>query len=128
MDQIKTVLIWYEIVTIIKSKKFTKKKPQPENEISEDDISFFLASIKNASGYPKVRDLQKLLRPRLSIVKINSILRYLEKSKTLETDLDGNIIWVREESHDLSLAEVANISQEFLGYISKEEIDSTEVS
>jgi hypothetical protein len=114
-----------EIVTTIKSKKFTKKKPRPENEITGDDLSFFLTSIKNANGYPKIRDLQKLLGPRLSLVKINSILRYLEKSKMLETDLDGNIIWIREEGHDLSLAEVANISHELLEYISRKDSDST---
>jgi hypothetical protein len=72
--------------------------------------------MRNTGGYPKIRDLQKLLRPTLNLAKINAILRYLEKSKRLEIDLGGNIIWIREENisnHDLSFAEVANISQEF---------------
>jgi hypothetical protein len=72
-------------------------------------------------GYPKVRDLQKLL-PALNSVKINTILRYLERSRRLEIDLDGNIIWIRQdkdEANEPSLAEVANISKNFLNYFSK---------
>ena len=47
------------------------------------------------------------------------ILRYLERSKRLETDLDGNIIWVREDNNNanqLSLVEGASISKEFLDF------------
>ena len=55
-------------------------------------------------------------------VKINAILRYLERSKSLEVDLDGNIIWMREEgggkSNQSTLADVANISKDFLNYFS----------
>ena len=73
--------------------------------------------------YPKIRDLQQLLRPRLDLFKINTILRYLERSKRLETDLDGNIIWIREDisnsTNKLSLAERANLSKEFLDFFSK---------
>ena len=71
-------------------------------------------------GYPKVRDLQKLL-PALNSVKINTILRYLERSRRLEIDLDGNIIWIRQdkdEANEPSLAEVVNISKNFLNYFS----------
>jgi hypothetical protein len=82
-----------------------------------------LTSIKKVEGsYPKIRDLQKLLRPRLDLFKINTILRYLERDKRLETDLDGNIIWIREDSNSankLSLAERANLSKEFLDFFSK---------
>lgn len=41
----------------------------------------------------------------------------MERSKRLETDLDGNIIWIREDNNNanqLSLAEGASISKEFL--------------
>ena len=82
-------------------------------------MNFFLTAIKNTTGYPKIRNLQKLLSPRLSLVKINAILRYLEKSKQLEIDLDGNIIWIREDSVSRpSLGEVANISKDVLEYFS----------
>ena len=72
-------------------------------------------------GYPKIRDLQKLLAPQLDQFKINTILRYLERSKRLEIDFDGNIIWTRQDSdnNQLSLAERANISKEFLDLYSE---------
>jgi hypothetical protein len=118
------------IYHFIKTKKFTKKEPRPANEITEDELNLFLTTIKNVNGYPKVRDLRKLFSPRLNLVKINTILRYLEKSKRLEIDLDGNIIWIREESldHHLSVAESANISQEFLEYLSRKDMDTEDVS
>ena len=110
------------IIIIIKSNKFTKKKKvRPINEITEDDINFFLSSIKNVSGYPKVRNLQKLLQPTLNLVKINAILKYLERSRRLEIDLDGNIIWIGQEKIETNrahLAEVANISKDFVDYFS----------
>ena len=82
-----------------------------------------MTSIKKVEGsYPKIRDLQKLLKPRLDLFKINTILRYLERDKRLETDLDGNIIWIREDSNSankLSLAERADLSKEFLEFFSR---------
>jgi hypothetical protein len=59
-----------------------------------------------------------LLRPSLDLVKINAILRYLERSKSLEIDLDGNIIWIREEEkpNQSTLAVAASISKEFQKY------------
>jgi hypothetical protein len=66
-----------------------------------------------------------LLRLSLDPVKINAILRYLERSKSLEVDLDGNIIWIREEEegkpNQSTLADVANISKDFLNYFSTKE-------
>ena len=115
LEDLRKVLKCESIHTVIRTKKFTKKN-KPSNEITEDDLTFFLTTIRTTDGYPKIRDLQKLLRPTLNLAKINAILRYLEKSKRLEIDLDGNIIWIRDEhisSHDLSFSEVANISQDF---------------
>jgi hypothetical protein len=63
----------------------------------------------------------------LDPVKINAILRYLERSKSLEIDLDGNIIWIREEKANQStLADVANISKDFLNYFSTKAGEATE--
>jgi hypothetical protein len=68
-----------------------------------------------------------LLRPSLDPVKINAILRYLERSKSLEIDLDGNIIWIREKKANQStLADVANISKDFLNYFSTKGKDTEE--
>ena len=102
---------------------------RPANEITEDDLNFFLTMLENYNGYPKVRDLQKLLAPRLNLVKINTILKHLEKSKSLEIDLDGNIIWFRRQNtdHHLSLMEVANMSPDFIERFSTKDIDDMQV-
>ena len=59
----------------------------------------------------------------MDLFKINTILKYLERAKRLETDLDGNIIWIREDisngTNKLSLAERADLSKEFLDFFSK---------
>ena len=60
----------------------------------------------------------------MDLFKINTILRYLERSKRLEIDLDGNIIWIREDSNNadqLSLAERGDLSKEFLDFFSKKD-------
>ena len=113
------------MVLYIKPRKFSKKKIRAANEITEDDLNFFMTGIKRYNGYPKVRDLQKILGPKLNLIKINAILRYLVKSKSLEIDLDGNIIWFRHEKADchLSFMEAANISPEVLGRFSTEAKD-----
>jgi hypothetical protein len=36
-----------------------------------------------------------MLKPRLSSPKIIAALGYLQRSRLLEVDLDGNIIWIR---------------------------------
>ena len=70
-----------------------------------------------------------MLRPSLDLVKINAILRYLERSKSLEIDLDGNIIWIREEErpNQSTLAVAGDISKDFKNYFfSKGEEEVTE--
>lgn len=95
------------------------------NEITDEDINYFLITLRKVEGgYPRIRDLRRILEPRLNLFKINTILRYLERSKRLQTDLDGNIIWIREDNNNanqLSLGERAYISKEFLDYFSKNE-------
>lgn len=84
-------------------------------------MDFFLKTISKVEGYPKVRDLQKMLVPILNLDKINAILRYLKNSKKIEIDLDGNIIWIRQQkmNNQLTIAETANISPEFVDYYSR---------
>ena len=95
------------------------------NEITDEDINYFLTTLRKVEGgYPRIRDLRRILEPRLNLFKINTILRYLERSKRLQTDLDGNIIWIREDNNNanqLSLGERAYVSKEFLDYFSKNE-------
>jgi len=71
---------------------------RPANEISDEDINFFVHKLgeRLESGeYPKLRELEKMLKPRLSSPKIIATLGYLQRSRLLEVDLDGNIIWIR---------------------------------
>jgi hypothetical protein len=116
------------VVLYIKPRKFPKREVRAANEIMEDELNFFVTSLQRYKGYPKVRDLQKILGPRLNLIRINTILRYLVKSKSLEIDLDGNIIWFRQEKTDrhLSFMEAANISKEVLQHFSIEDKDDTE--
>lgn len=65
--------------------------------------------------------------PSLNILKINTIIRYLERSKRLVIDSDGYIIWIREENSDqLSLADVANIAEDFVEHLNKRGINFKE--
>jgi hypothetical protein len=84
-----------------KGKHRIRTKQRPVNEISEDDINFFVHSLEESleSGvYPKLRELEKMLKPRLSSQKIIAVLGYLQRSKRIEVDLDGNIIWIRRDT------------------------------
>ena len=53
--------------------------------------------------------------------KINAILKYLERSNQIIIDLDGNIVWIKENNlkSDLSLQESGNFSEDFLKYFGK---------
>jgi hypothetical protein len=75
-------------------------------------------------SYPRVRDLGKILGPRLNLYKIDRILRYLERSERLQIDVDGNIIWIREDNKStnlLTLREGARLSNEFMDYLLRNE-------
>ncbi len=63
-----------------------------------------------------MRDLRGLLTPTLSLDKINAILKYLQRSNRLIVDLDGNIVWIKENNskENSDLSETANFSKDFL--------------
>ena len=89
------------------------------NEVSEDDINNFLEAVRNFDGYPKLRDLGKML-PSLTPLQINVILKYLQRSGAIEVDLEGYIVWVRKDKQDgRTLGEVAEISSELKEYLEK---------
>jgi hypothetical protein len=56
-----------------------------------------------------------LLAPKLSLSKINAILKFLERSKRIIVDLDGNIVWFKENDIDqeYQLHQVADFSKDF---------------
>ena len=85
---------------------------RPANEVSEDDIGAFLQAIRNFDGYPKLRDIRKML-PFLTPVQVNVISKYLERSRAIIIDVDGYITWIRnEDPGQLTLGEVANMSSD----------------
>jgi hypothetical protein len=88
---------------------------------TEAEVDYFIDTIKNVKPFPKIRDLKKLLSPTLSLDKINAILKYLERSKQIIIDLDGNIVWIRNNNmkEDSNLSETANFSKEFIEHFGK---------
>ncbi|HEY7081568.1 MAG TPA: hypothetical protein VH500_17895 [Nitrososphaeraceae archaeon] len=104
----------------MKNKRKKGKIASPQ-VFTDEQLNYFLTTLKNESGYPKIRNLQKLLTPKLKLDTINSILRYMKNSKQIEIDLDGNIIWIKEHftNDQLSLADTAIISQDFMEYYSE---------
>lgn len=100
-------------------KRKPDRKARPANEITEQEVEEFLAAIRNFEGYPKLRDLGRLL-PSMSAYKINVILRYLERSKTIIVDNDGYITWVRKDKPEgLTLADVANMDEELRKFLAR---------
>jgi hypothetical protein len=102
-------------------RKKPDRKAKPANEITEEEVNAFLEAVKNFDGYPKLRDLGRLL-PGMSGLKINVILRYLERSGAIIVDNDGYITWVRKDaSEQLTLGDVASISKELQEYLARGE-------
>jgi hypothetical protein len=103
-----------------KGKHKVRAREKPVNEIIDDDVNFFVHRLEErleSGEYPKLRQLEKMLRPRLSSQKIIAVLGYLQRSKMIVVDLDGNIIWVRRDSSGTigggTLIDSAVISEDF---------------
>jgi hypothetical protein len=78
-----------------------------------------LQAINNFEGYPKLRDLPKML-PSLTPLKINVIAHYLERSGAIVIDADGYIIWMRNEGQEqLTFGEVAKMSSDLRAFLDK---------
>ena len=78
-----------------------------------------MQAIRNFDGYPKLRDLRKVL-PSLTPVQINVIAHYLERSGAIVIDTDGYITWMRNEGlGQLTLGEVATMSSDLKELLEK---------
>ncbi len=77
-----------------------------------------MSKIKDIAPFPKLRDLRKILTPRLTLDKINAILKYLERSNLIIIDLDGNIVWIKEKNlmEESNMMDVGKFSDDFLEY------------
>jgi hypothetical protein len=61
---------------------------------------------------------------KLNSTQINTIFKYLERSKLIETDLDGNIIWIKKkkiEEHQ-TLGDIINMNEQVKNLL-KDETD-----
>jgi hypothetical protein len=112
------------MIQSIRFKKYTSKKRKPANEISDSEVKIFVEALQNIGlPYPKVRNLNSILKNKLDEAKVNTILHYLERSKKLEIDLDGNIIWMSaQEINQTSLAEKASFSSDFIVHLKSRRI------
>jgi hypothetical protein len=112
------------MIQSIRFKKYTSKKRKPANEISDSEVKIFVEALQNIGlPYPKVRNLNSVLKNKLDEAKVNTILHYLERSKKLEIDLDGNIIWMSaQEIYQTSLAEKASFSSDFIDHLKSRRI------
>jgi hypothetical protein len=76
-----------------------------------------LRAIKNFEGYPKLRELAKLV-PGLKPFKLNLVIRFLERNGTILIDGDGYIVWTRGETSEMSsLSDIAELSPEFREFL-----------
>ncbi len=69
-------------------------------------------AIKNHEGYTKLKDLNGMV-PALTPIQVTVALRYLQRTGAVVIDNDGYIVWTRQDKSDLTLAEVADLSDEF---------------
>jgi hypothetical protein len=96
----------------IRSKRRHIKKQRPANDVSKEEIEMLFEAIKNHSGYPRLKDLNRMV-PALTSIQVTVALRYLQRTGALVIDNDGYIVWTRQERPDLTLGEVADLSDEF---------------
>jgi hypothetical protein len=87
-------------------------------------VELFLNTLRGLTPYPKVRQLNNIFKNKLDKLKVHLILRYLERSKALEVDLQGNIIWMKVlEDRRGSLRGTAKFSPEFKEFVKEFDID-----
>jgi hypothetical protein len=78
-----------------------------------------LQAIRNFEGYPKLRDIRKML-PSLTPVQVNVVAQYLERSRAIIIDADGYITWMRNKAPgQLTLSEVAEMSSDLKELLEK---------
>ncbi len=67
--------------------------------------------------YTKIRELEKILKNSLDSIKINTILKYLERSNQIEIDYEGNIIWIKKQKEQITFSEKAVMDKNFIDYV-----------
>jgi len=82
--------------------------------------------LEKSNDYIKIRNLQKIMGGKFSSTQINTIFKYLERSKLIETDLDGNIIWIKKKKIDehQTLGDIINLNEQVKNLLK----DNTDIS
>ena len=82
--------------------------------------------LEKSNNYIKIRNLQKIMGGKFSSTQINTIFKYLERSKLIETDLDGNIIWIKKKKIDehQTLGDLINLNEQVKNLLK----DNTDIS
>jgi hypothetical protein len=62
---------------------------------------------------------------KFNSTQINTIFKYLERSKLIETDLDGNIIWIKKKKIDVhqTLGDIINMNEQVKNLLKDETED-----
>ncbi len=100
----------------IRAKNRRIKKQRPANDVSKEEIDALFDAIKNHEGYPRLKDLNSLV-PALAPLQVTVALRYLQRTGAVVVDNDGYIVWARQDRPDLTLGEVADLSDEFRRFV-----------
>ena len=63
---------------------------------------------------------------KFSSTQINTNFKYLERSKLIETDLDGNIIWIKKKKTEelQTLGDIINLNEQVKNLLK----DNTDIS
>ena len=77
-----------------------------------------MQAIREFDGCPKLKDLSRIVHS-LNPVQINVIVRYLERSGAIVIDTEGYIVWARKEQDQMTLGEVAEMSDDLKEYLAK---------
>ena len=82
--------------------------------------------LEKSNDYIKIRNLQKIMGGKFSSTQINTIFKYLERSKLIETDLDGNILWIKKKKIDehQTLGDIINLNEQVKNLLK----DNTDIS
>ena len=81
--------------------------------------------LEKSTEYIKIRNLQKMMGGKFNSTQINTIFKYLERSKLIETDLDGNIIWIKRKKIDAhqTLGDIFNMNKQVKNLLKDETTD-----
>jgi hypothetical protein len=81
--------------------------------------------LEKSNDYIKIRNLQKMMGGKFNSTQINTIFKYLERSKLIETDLDGNIIWIKKKKIDVhqTLGDIINMNEQVKNLLKDETED-----